>query len=193
MIKKYANKGFIQQLDGTYAVLIHPLNGYLEPEQLETIRRLTQQYGKAKLGYQSAFNREGGVEMNRLEVLFHVNESGRWQIVLVNIANFLNDVGQGNADIEVVANGEAVSIFGNRCLLAGGEGQGASCGTTANGSLVEQMKKLSEMGVNFIACRNALKGQSIEEDSLPNFLTVVPAGITEIARKQAEGYAYIKP
>ncbi|KKM11324.1 nitrite reductase [Clostridiales bacterium PH28_bin88] len=49
MIKKYANKGFIQQLDGTYAVLIHPLNGYLEPEQLETIRRLTQQYGEAKL------------------------------------------------------------------------------------------------------------------------------------------------
>lgn len=49
MIKKCANKGFIQQLDGTYAVLIHPLNGYLELEQLETIRRLTQQYGKAKL------------------------------------------------------------------------------------------------------------------------------------------------
>lgn len=49
MIKKYANKGFIQQLDGTYAVLIHPLNGYLEPEQLEAIRKLTQQYGKAKL------------------------------------------------------------------------------------------------------------------------------------------------
>lgn len=49
MIKKYANKGFIQQLDGTYAVLIHPLNGYLEHEQLEAIRKLTQQYGKAKL------------------------------------------------------------------------------------------------------------------------------------------------
>lgn len=49
MIKKYANKGFIQQLDGSYAVLIHPLNGYLEPEQLEAIRKLTQQYGKAKL------------------------------------------------------------------------------------------------------------------------------------------------
>jgi NAD(P)H-nitrite reductase large subunit len=49
MIKKYANKGFIQQLDDSYAVLIHPLNGYLEPEQLEAIRKLTQQYGKAKL------------------------------------------------------------------------------------------------------------------------------------------------
>lgn len=128
--------------------------------------------------------------MNRFKVLFHVNESGRWQRVLVNITNFLNDVGQENADTEVVANGEAVSVFGNRCLLAGGDGQ---CCGTANGSLVEQMKKLSEMGVNFVACRNALRGQSINEDSVPNFLTVVPAGITEIARKQAEGYAYIKP
>ena len=128
--------------------------------------------------------------MNSFKVLFHVNESGRWQRVLVNITNFWNDVGAENADIEVVANGEAVSVFGNRCLLAVGDGQ--SCGT-ANGSLVDQMKKLSEMGVNFVACRNALKGQSINEDSVPNFLTVVPAGITEIARKQAEGYGYIKP
>ncbi|MEW6546215.1 MAG: nitrite reductase [Bacillota bacterium] len=46
---KYAHKGFIQQLDGTYAVLIHPVNGYLESEQLEAVRRLAQRYGKAKL------------------------------------------------------------------------------------------------------------------------------------------------
>lgn len=49
MVRKYANKGFIQQLDGTYAVLIHPLNGYLEAEQIEAIYRLAKQHGKAKL------------------------------------------------------------------------------------------------------------------------------------------------
>ncbi|WPX09896.1 nitrite/sulfite reductase domain-containing protein [Anaerocellum danielii] len=49
MVKKYINKGFIQQLDGSYAVIIHPVNGYLEPEQLETIWRLSKQYGGAKL------------------------------------------------------------------------------------------------------------------------------------------------
>lgn len=128
--------------------------------------------------------------MDKLKVLFHIDESDRWPRVLVNITNFLNDVGQGNADIEVVANGEAVSVFRSRCLLAGGSGQ---CCGPATGSLMEQMKKLSETGVNFAACRNALKAQSIDERSLPNFVTVVPAGITEIARKQAEGYAYIKP
>jgi len=128
--------------------------------------------------------------MNRFKVLFHVNESGRWQIAIGNITNFLNDVGQGNANIEVVANGEAVSVFRNRCLMAGGDGQ---CCGSASGSLMEQMRKLSEVGVNFVACRNALKGQSIDEGSLPSFVTVIPAGITEIAKKQAEGYAYIKP
>lgn len=128
--------------------------------------------------------------MDKLKVLFHIDESDRWQRVLVNITNFLNDVGQGNAAVEVVANGEAVSVFRSRCLLAGSGGQ---CCGPATGSLTEQMKKLSEIGVNFAACRNALKAQSIDERSLPDFVTVVPAGITEIARKQAEGYAYIKP
>ncbi|ACX52332.1 Domain of unknown function DUF1791 [Ammonifex degensii KC4] len=127
--------------------------------------------------------------MDKLKVLFHVNEPDRWQRALGNITNFLNDVGQGNADIEVLANGEAVSVFKSRCMLTG---SGGCCGT-ASGSLMDQMKKLSEMGVSFVVCRNALKAQSIEEESLPNFVTVVPAGITEIARKQAEGYAYIKP
>ncbi|MEW6457982.1 MAG: DsrE family protein [Bacillota bacterium] len=126
----------------------------------------------------------------RFKVLFHINESDRWQRVLVNITNFLNDAGQGNADIEVVANGEAVSVFRNSCLPTGGGGR---CCGPATGALMEQMKQLSEMGVNFAACRNALKAQSIDEGSLPDFVTVVPAGITDIARKQAEGYAYIKP
>ncbi|RPF42579.1 nitrite/sulfite reductase ferredoxin-like protein [Thermodesulfitimonas autotrophica] len=49
MVRKYGNKGFIQQLDGTYAVLIHPVNGYLEAEQIEAVYRLAKQYGKAKL------------------------------------------------------------------------------------------------------------------------------------------------
>jgi intracellular sulfur oxidation DsrE/DsrF family protein len=33
----------------------------------------------------------------------------------------------------------------------------------------------------------------INKESLPEFIHIVPAGITEIIRKQAEGYAYVKP
>ena len=99
--------------------------------------------------------------MSKFKVLFHVNESDKWERALVNITNFLNDVGQGNADVEVVANGEAVSVFRSRCLLTG---DGRECCGTASGSLMDQMEKLSEMGVSFVACRNALKAQSIDEE-----------------------------
>ncbi|MHB8158567.1 MAG: DsrE family protein [Desulfocucumaceae bacterium] len=115
--------------------------------------------------------------MAKLKVLFHVNEPGRWQRALLNIHNFINDSGQGNVEVEVVANGAAVVVYG--------DGQ--------DGELIGEMSKLAGMGVRFAACRNALKMHSLYEDILPPFITVVSAGITELAIKQAGGYAYIKP
>lgn len=120
--------------------------------------------------------------MDRFSVLFHVNEPEKWPVVLLNAMNFLKDVGQGEAEVEVVANGGAVSVYGR----AAGAGQG-------NDQLLERMQDLSGLGVKFAACRNALNMHDIDEGSLPPFVTTVPAGITEIVKKQALGYAYIKP
>lgn len=116
-----------------------------------------------------------GFSMGELKVLFHVNEPERWPRALLNISNFIKDVGRGNAEIEVVANGAAVKSY-----LAGDK-------------LIQEMAGVAEWGVKFVACRNALRMHSLEESKLPSFVTVVPAGITEIAKKQAGGYAYIKP
>ncbi|SFQ95967.1 DsrE family protein [Desulfoscipio geothermicus] len=130
--------------------------------------------------------------MGKLKVLFHLNEPEKWQGTFSSIINFVKDVGQENADIEVVANGAAVSAFSEKCRIAGGSGEtSTSCGK-ATGELYEEMNKLAQMGIRFVACRNALRMHSLDENMLPPFITVVPAGITEIAKKQAEGYAYIK-
>jgi len=109
-------------------------------------------------------------------VLFHVNEPDRWAHALLNIANLLRDVGAERVTVEVVANGPAVRAYAE-----------------GDGETLRQMRELHGRGVTFVACRNALRMQSIPEESLPPFVTVVPAGITEIARKQAVGFAYIKP
>lgn len=114
--------------------------------------------------------------MDVLKVLFHVNENDKWPVALTNASNFLKDVGPGNAEVVVVANGAAVSAYAD-----------------AAGGLVERMNELAAAGVLFEACRNALGMQDIAEDTLPPFVSVVSAGITEIARRQARGYAYIKP
>lgn len=118
--------------------------------------------------------------MGKLKVLFHVNEVDRWDVALGNIENLINDVGEDNVDVAVLANGPSVAAY-------------------ADAEKVETMKGLSEKGAKFLACRNSLKKMCsegtvcISEENLPSFVSVVPAGITEIIKKQHEGYAYVKP
>lgn len=118
--------------------------------------------------------------MNRLKVLFHVNENDRWNVTLGNITNLIKDVKEGNADIIVLANGPSVAAY-------------------ADAEKIEIMRGLSEKGAKFLACRNSLEKMCadnvicINEENLPSFVGVVPAGITEIIKRQHEGYAYVKP
>ena len=55
------------------------------------------------------------------------------------------------------------------------------------------MKTLSEEGIRFAACGNALKGTGLTKADIFDFVTVVPAEVVELAERQAEGYAYIRP
>ena len=48
-------------------------------------------------------------------------------------------------------------------------------------------------GVVIAACRNAMKGQKVEEQELLDGVAAVASGVVELALKQQEGYSYIKP
>lgn len=115
--------------------------------------------------------------MEQLKVLFHVSDNELWRKALANIENFLNDVGE-RGEVEIVANAAAVSAYYS---------------TGEKKELIDEMVRLSQMGVHFTACKNAIKAHNLELSLLPSFVEVVPAGITEIVKKQGEGYAYIKP
>ncbi len=140
--------------------------------------------------------------MEKLKVVFHVNEPGRWDMTLLNIRRLLLDVGEEAVDIVVMANGPAVTAYTDKDRLA-------------------VMKPFSKRGINFLVCRNSIKeicpggdvcmlddpksricinkkgyifkDVCIAEDALHSFIKIVPAGITEIIKRQAEGYAYVKP
>lgn len=111
-----------------------------------------------------------------MKVLFHINEPGRWNRVIMGVNNFLVDIGPGKAEIEVLANGDGVKAF-----------------RETPPELISRIAELHEQGVVFAACSNALNLHQINKESLPSQIKVVPAGITEIVLKQSEGYAYIKP
>ena len=59
--------------------------------------------------------------------------------------------------------------------------------------IIDKMAELSEMGVEFRMCNNAMKAAGYQADDMHGFITVVPAGFPEIAYLQSQGYAFINP
>lgn len=112
-----------------------------------------------------------------MKVIYHIDEMERWSLTLGNVKNMAAYYREQGEDftIEVLANAAAVKAY---------------CARTA---YYDDMKALADEGIVFAACNNALKANSIAPDQLYGFVTVVPAGVVELAGKQAEGYAYIRP
>lgn len=104
-----------------------------------------------------------------MKVIFHIDEMSKWDLILKNVKNFLNE--KTDATIEVLANSEAVKGYLDE----------------------ENIKKIEELNANFVSCGNALKGNDIKKEDLTEKIKVVPAGVVELAKKQSEGYAYIRP
>lgn len=113
------------------------------------------------------------------KVIFHIDEMQKWSLLLNNVTNLVMSYEGAfpDAKIEVLANSEAV-----RGYLRDGNSENLSA-----------MGVLSQKGVWFAACNHTLQGLKITGDRLFQFVRVVPAGVRELADRQMEGYAYIKP
>ncbi|TGA98279.1 hypothetical protein E4665_08510 [Sporolactobacillus shoreae] len=110
--------------------------------------------------------------MTLYHVIFHIDEEEKWPLLLGNVKNLLKE--NMAIEIEVLANAVAVSDYQLE-------------------PFIDQMRNLSQQGVQFVACQNALNAQHIVKNDLPAFVSVVPAGVAELVKKQSSGYAYIKP
>ena len=116
--------------------------------------------------------------MAKYKAIFHLDEpsKGRADQVVGNITNLLNDLGDENVEVELLANGGGV-----RALTNGPEGQ------------ADPVELLAKRGVRFVACQNSLEHLNMGQDDLLDLVEVVPAGVSELVKKQAEGWAYIRP
>ncbi|MFO7742299.1 MAG: DsrE family protein [Anaerolineae bacterium] len=116
--------------------------------------------------------------MEKYRVVFHVDEGSiaRANLVLHNIQNLIDDLGQEKVEVALVANGEGVKAL----LRSPNVHRG-------------QISKLAEQGVQFLACGNSLGFLGLDQDDMLERVAVVPAGVSELAKKQANGWAYIRP
>lgn len=113
-----------------------------------------------------------GIKMN---VIFHIDDLKSWDLVLGNVTNFLNEV--PDATIEVLANSNAVLKY---------------LETNLDIKFKTKFDGLKEK-VSFVACANALRANAIDQAQLDKSITVVSAGVVELAKKQEQGYSYIRP
>ncbi len=100
----------------------------------------------------------------------------QWQLVLGNIRNIQKALGPENVKIEVVGYHDGLNF-----LLA------------KDNDLKEQMQKAAEAGVVFAACQNSMRFRKVTQAELVPFATTVDSGAAELVRKQADGWAYLKP
>ncbi|MGE5170621.1 MAG: DsrE family protein [Rudaea sp.] len=112
---------------------------------------------------------------NRLVVQVSDADPGKWNLALNNAKNVQNDLGAKNVDVEIVAYGpgigmlKAKSVVGNR--------------------IAEALKA----GVKVVACENTMHGQKLTKADMLQGIDYAPAGVTEIMRRQQEGWAYLRP
>lgn len=112
------------------------------------------------------------------DLVLHIDsgENAKMNLILRNAANYLNALPGEKFELAIAANGPGVRHF-----------------TMASNEFEEKLKELSQKGVKFRVCANALADNGIAKDKLWPFCEVVPAGLVEIVRLQRAGYAYIKP
>ena len=94
----------------------------------------------------------------------------------LQIDKVLNDLGEKNLKIEVVAYEDGI-----HALLAN------------NKKTSQLLTKLANLGVVFKACRISMRAWELKEDQFPLEVEFVPAGAPEVIRLQMNGYKYWRP
>lgn len=115
------------------------------------------------------------------KVVFEVAIDGaeKWEAALRNVENVLKSLGAKTTAVEVVTHGKGVGM-----LLAKAP--------TENVGLKAKLDQLHAAGVIFAACENTMKRENLDKKDLLQLSTTVESGVSEVIRKQEQGYAYIK-
>jgi len=117
------------------------------------------------------------------KVVYHINMSDPKVLMgaLRNMQNHINAVGKDNIDLRVVIHGGGIALL----QLA-----------NKDANFADKISNLKREGVHFNVCNNTLVGKHINyKNDLYDVSKddIVPSGVAEIAKLEAEGYAYVKP
>lgn len=112
------------------------------------------------------------------DLILHIDskEDSAMKMVLRNANNYLKALPEEKFELVIVANGGGVVHF-----------------VPEHKEFEEIGLELSQRGVKFKLCANALADHNLTKAQMWPICEIVPAGLVEIVRLQRTGFAYIKP
>lgn len=124
------------------------------------------------------------------KVVFHVSVDGdekSYLGILGNVNNYLKalEATGKKTDAVVVMNGDGLGMLRKAKEVE----------LDVDAKLPGRISELKEKGVKFLVCYNTLKGRKIKFDELYDAKQedVIPSGVAEVGRLEAEGYRLLKP
>lgn len=126
------------------------------------------------LGAHAQTPAQGG--RHRLVIQVTDNDPARWNMVLNNTKNAQDDVGgPDRIDIEIVAYGPGINML------------------KADSPVGARVSEAVKSGVKVVGCENTMKAFKLQKGEMLPTIGYVPAGITELMKKQQEGWSYVRP
>lgn len=113
--------------------------------------------------------------MTERGVVVHLADDApeRQRAVLQNVRNLMRAL--GDVPVELVAHGPGVDLV---------------AGTSPEQDVLGE---LMAAGLQVRACRNTLDARGLTPAELPAGVDVVDSGVAQLARRQLEGWAYLRP
>ncbi len=113
----------------------------------------------------------------RSKVVFQVSDDSeqKWNLALNNARNLQDDLGADNVEMEIVVYGPGIGML------------------KGNSPVASRIADALKSGVKVVACENTMRAQKLKYDDMLPKIGYVPAGVTELVKKQQEGWSYLRP
>jgi len=111
------------------------------------------------------------------KAVFQVSDAdpGKWNLALNNVRNVQDDLGAEATELEIVVYGPGIGML------------------KADSPVAARVAAALKAGVKVVACENTMKAQKLTYADMLPAIGYVQAGVTELMKKQREGWAYIRP
>jgi intracellular sulfur oxidation DsrE/DsrF family protein len=119
----------------------------------------------------------GSNTSKRHKLVLQVSDAdpAKWNLALNNAENVQEDVGAANVDVEIVAYGPGIGML------------------KADSVVASRVADATKAGVKVVACQNAMRSHKLTNKDMNPVVGYVPAGVTELMTRQAEGWSYVRP